>query len=118
MLDGHIVALVEGVRAVKLACEGDDWTGVLTEDCAPGRTAVCRHSGYACCRFAPGQTPKEGKRAFLGPLPGMAYSTGKTPIGQIADASHHGEDHPFAKVLLLRLAPQADAPVGAGGTES
>jgi hypothetical protein len=107
MVDGHIVTLVPGKRRVRLAKPGDDWAGVLTSDCEPEATAICRTGNLSCVKFAQGQQPVEGQRAFLGaPEMGVAYTTGTEPIGVIADATGFSEEHPFAKVSLMRLSPR------------
>lgn len=107
MIDGHIVTLTAGKRLVRLAQPGDVWCGVLTSACAPGETAICRTANLSCVKFAPAQQLVEGELAFLGaPEAGAAYATGTDPIGIIADAEKYGPEHPFAKVLLMRLAPR------------
>jgi hypothetical protein len=105
MRSGHIVKLVKGKRQCRLATETDStFTGVLCEDCEPKHGAICRTSNLACVRFAEGQVPVEGELAYMGAEPGVAYATGRKPIGEIADASRFSADkHPFAKVLLMRV---------------
>jgi hypothetical protein len=117
MRAGHIVKLVKGKRQCRLATEADAvYTGVLSEDCSPQHGALCRTSNLACVMFAKGQVPVEGELAYLGAEPGVAYTEGQKPIGEIADASRFSEKHPFAKVVLMRLgAHQVVAPVGAEG---
>ena len=106
MQDGHLVKLVKGIRQCRLATEDDGFfTGVLCQDCEPGKTALCRTSNYACVKFAEGQKPIEGELAYMGPEPGVAYVDGERPIGEIADASRFTPDRPFAKVILMRQVP-------------
>lgn len=106
MVNGHVVKLVPGKRQCRLASEADPfYTGVLCEDCGPGLSAICRTSNLACVKFAPGQAPVEGQLAYLGSEPGVAYSSGRKCIGEVADATRFSPDHPFAKVLLMRLHP-------------
>jgi hypothetical protein len=106
MKAGQIVKLVKGKRQCRLATEADVvFTGVLGEDCEPGKSALCRTSNLACIRFAKDQVPVEGELAYMGAEPGVAYAAGRKPIGEIADASKFSADQPFANVILMRFAP-------------
>lgn len=103
MQNGHVVKLIAGKRQCRLATGADaTFTGVLCEACPPGGTAICRTSNLACIMFASGQVPVEGELAYLGPEGGVAYTSGRKPIGEIADASRFTAEHPFAKVLLIK----------------